>query len=56
MTALTTSGTNHNEDQPPHLKLKDSSLPISYNLPMYDNPETRYCPAGVVSFYFIYKE
>ncbi len=41
------SSTNHEEDQPSHLKLKDASIPISYNLPMYDEPAQRYCPAGV---------
>ena len=41
------SGTNHEEDQPVHLTLKDPSIPIDYNLPMYDCPSTRYCPAGV---------
>ncbi|TAE82341.1 MAG: electron transfer flavoprotein-ubiquinone oxidoreductase [Alphaproteobacteria bacterium] len=41
-----TNGT-HAEDQPCHLTLKDTSLPVSYNLPHYANPEVRYCPAGV---------
>ncbi|WP_340266747.1 electron transfer flavoprotein-ubiquinone oxidoreductase [Sphingobium mellinum] len=41
------SNTNHEEDQPVHLQLKDPSIPISYNLPMYDEPAQRYCPAGV---------
>jgi electron-transferring-flavoprotein dehydrogenase len=41
------SNTNHRENQPVHLVLSDKTLPISYNLPNYDNPETRYCPAGV---------
>jgi len=41
------SNTNHEEDQPIHLTLKDAEVPISVNLPLYDNPETRYCPAGV---------
>jgi electron-transferring-flavoprotein dehydrogenase len=41
------SGTNHEEDQPSHLTLKDASLPISYNLPEFDEPAQRYCPAGV---------
>ncbi|PRP85696.1 electron-transferring-flavoprotein dehydrogenase [Planoprotostelium fungivorum] len=47
LTSLSRSGTNHNEDQPPHLKLTDPEIPIKHNLPLYDNPETRYCPAGV---------
>ena len=41
------SGTNHEEDQPIHLQLKDPSLPIEFNLPTYDCPSQRYCPAGV---------
>ena len=41
------SNTNHEEDQPVHLKLKDPSIPISQNLPLYDEPAQRYCPAGV---------
>ena len=41
------SNTNHAEDQPCHLQLKDASVPIGVNLPMYDEPAQRYCPAGV---------
>ena len=41
------SNTNHAEDQPAHLTLKDASVPVRINLPLYDAPETRYCPAGV---------
>ncbi|OEY69802.1 electron transfer flavoprotein-ubiquinone oxidoreductase [Rheinheimera salexigens] len=41
------SNTNHEEVQPCHLKLKDSSIPISVNLPLYNEPAQRYCPAGV---------
>jgi electron-transferring-flavoprotein dehydrogenase len=44
------SNTNHAEDQPPHLTLKDSSVPTSLNLPKYAGPEQRYCPAGVYEF------
>ncbi|EGY01409.1 electron transfer flavoprotein-ubiquinone oxidoreductase [Nitrospirillum viridazoti Y2] len=41
------SNTNHEEDQPSHLKLKDPTVPIAFNLPTYDEPAQRYCPAGV---------
>ena len=41
------SNTNHEEDQPVHLTLKDPSVPIEVNLALYDAPEQRYCPAGV---------
>ena len=41
------SNTNHAEDQPCHLKLGDNLLPIEVNLPMYEEPAQRYCPAGV---------
>ena len=41
------SNTNHEEDQPCHLQLMDTSVPIQVNLPMYDEPAQRYCPAGV---------
>jgi electron-transferring-flavoprotein dehydrogenase len=41
------SNTNHNEDQPCHLRLKDATVPIKVNLELYDAPEQRYCPAGV---------
>ena len=41
------SNTNHEEDQPVHLTLKDPSIPLEKNLPLYDEPAQRYCPAGV---------
>ncbi|MYF01178.1 MAG: electron transfer flavoprotein-ubiquinone oxidoreductase [Gammaproteobacteria bacterium] len=47
MSSVYLSNTNHEEDQPCHLQLKDSSIPIDVNLPLYDEPAQRYCPAGV---------
>jgi electron-transferring-flavoprotein dehydrogenase len=47
LSSVFVSNTNHEEDQPVHLTLKDPSVPIAYNLPMYDEPAQRYCPAGV---------
>ncbi|EGI77825.1 electron transfer flavoprotein-ubiquinone oxidoreductase [Hylemonella gracilis] len=44
------SNTNHAEDQPAHLTLKDASVPVSVNLAKYAGPESRYCPAGVYEF------
>jgi len=41
------TNTNHEEDQPCHLQLADASIPIDANLPLYDEPAQRYCPAGV---------
>lgn len=47
LTNLSFSATNHEEDQPAHLKLTDPSIPIDVNLPEYAEPAQRYCPAGV---------
>ena len=44
------SNTNHAENQPVHLQLKDPDLPVDYNLPVFDGPSARYCPAGVYEF------
>ncbi|HRK96462.1 MAG TPA: electron transfer flavoprotein-ubiquinone oxidoreductase [Rhodospirillales bacterium] len=44
------SNTNHEENQPIHLTLKDASIPVQTNLSVYDGPEARYCPAGVYEF------
>ncbi len=41
------SSTNHEEDQPCHLTLKNAGVPVEVNLALYDAPEQRYCPAGV---------
>jgi electron-transferring-flavoprotein dehydrogenase len=47
LTNVSFSMTNHEESQPAHLTLKDPAVPISVNLPKYDEPAQRYCPAGV---------
>jgi electron-transferring-flavoprotein dehydrogenase len=44
------SNTNHEENQPPHLTLKDPNVPVRVNLAKYAGPESRYCPAGVYEF------
>ncbi len=50
LTDLSFSNTNHNEDQPAHLTLRDASVPVKVNLERYAGPEQRYCPAGVYEF------
>ena len=50
LTSVSFSFTNHEEDQPCHLQLKDPSVPVDVNLPIYAGPEARYCPAGVYEF------
>ena len=50
LTSVSYSFTNHEEDQPVHLKLKDPAIPTAVNLPVYAGPEARYCPAGVYEF------
>jgi len=50
LTNVAYSFTNHEENQPAHLKLKDPSLPVRHNLPVYAGPSARYCPAGVYEF------
>ncbi len=47
LTNVAFAATNHEESQPCHLRLKDESVPIKVNLPKYDEPAQRYCPAGV---------
>lgn len=44
------SNANHEENQPPHLTLKDANVPVNVNLKIYAGPESRYCPAGVYEF------
>jgi electron-transferring-flavoprotein dehydrogenase len=50
LTSVSYSFTNHEEDQPVHLVLKDPTVPTQINLPLYAGPEARYCPAGVYEF------
>ena len=50
LTSVSYSFTNHEEDQPVHLVLKDPSIPTAINLPVFAGPEARYCPAGVYEF------
>ncbi|AZI38024.1 putative electron-transferring-flavoprotein dehydrogenase [Caenibius tardaugens NBRC 16725] len=50
LTSVSFSFTNHEEDQPCHLQLKDPAVPTQINLPVYAGPEARYCPAGVYEF------
>ena len=45
--SLYLSNTNHENNQPCHLTLKDESVPIDHNYTLFDSPEQRYCPAGV---------
>jgi electron-transferring-flavoprotein dehydrogenase len=50
LTSVAFSYTNHEEDQPCHLVLKDPAVPTAINLPIYAGPEARFCPAGVYEF------
>uniref|UniRef100_A0A673Z0Q6 Electron transfer flavoprotein-ubiquinone oxidoreductase n=1 Tax=Salmo trutta TaxID=8032 RepID=A0A673Z0Q6_SALTR len=50
LSSVALSGTNHEGDQPPHLTLKDDSIPVANNLAIYDGPEQRFCPAGVYEY------
>jgi electron-transferring-flavoprotein dehydrogenase len=47
MSSVFLSSTHHEEDQPCHLQLRDADIPIRNNLPRFDEPAQRYCPAGV---------
>ncbi|KAM0946951.1 putative electron-transferring-flavoprotein dehydrogenase [Dioscorea sansibarensis] len=49
-TSLYRSNTNHEHDQPPHLRLRDPAIPELVNLPLYAGPESRYCPARVYEY------
>ena len=50
LSSVFVSNTNHEENQPAHLTLKDASVPVAINLARYGGPESRYCPAGVYEF------
>ncbi len=50
LTSVFISNTNHEENEPVHLTLKDASVPVNINLARYAGPESRYCPAGVYEF------
>jgi electron-transferring-flavoprotein dehydrogenase len=50
MSSVYLSNTNHVENQPVHLQLRNPALPVDVNLRVYDGPEARYCPAGVYEF------
>jgi len=50
LTSVYLSNTNHEENQPPHLTLKDPAVPVRVNLAVYAGPESRYCPAAVYEF------
>jgi electron-transferring-flavoprotein dehydrogenase len=50
LSSVFVSNTNHEENQPSHLTLKDPSVPVAVNLATYAGPESRYCPAGVYEF------
>ncbi|KAI9302854.1 hypothetical protein BJ944DRAFT_241980 [Cunninghamella echinulata] len=50
LTSVSRTGTNHAENQPVHLRLRDKSKPVEQNLAVYDGPEGRFCPAGVYEF------
>lgn len=63
LSSVALTGTNHEGDQPPHLTLKDDSVPVNVNLTIYDGPEGRFCPAGKLvllfmcelNFWFVYR-
>jgi electron-transferring-flavoprotein dehydrogenase len=54
LSSVFVSNTNHEEDQPCHLQLKDPTVPVRINLQLYDEPAQRYCPAGV--YEIVYNE
>ncbi|XP_023229738.1 electron transfer flavoprotein-ubiquinone oxidoreductase, mitochondrial-like [Centruroides sculpturatus] len=50
LTSVALTNTNHEENQPPHLTLRDDTIPVDRNLKVFDGPEQRFCPAGVYEF------
>ena len=50
LTSVALTNTNHEHDQPPHLTLKNDTIPVGKNLKVYDGPEQRFCPAGVYEY------
>lgn len=50
LSSVALTGTNHEGDQPPHLTLKDDTVPVKINLTEYAGPESRFCPAGVYEY------
>ena len=50
LSSVFVSNTNHEENQPAHLTLKNANVPVDINLAEYAGPESRYCPAGVYEF------
>lgn len=54
LASVALTGTNHEGDQPPHLTLKDDSVPVNLNLAKFDGPEGRFCPAGMYFILFIF--
>lgn len=53
LTSVSLTGTNHEDNQPAHLTLKDDSVPVQINLDKYDGPEGRFCPAGKLIIYIL---
>lgn len=50
LTSVSRTGTNHAENQPVHLRIRDKDIPVERNLGVFDGPENRFCPAGVYEY------
>lgn len=50
LTSVSRTGTNHAENQPVHLRIRDEDIPVERNLGVFDGPENRFCPAGVYEY------